>query len=57
MPLGDAMRLGRTALQRATDGEPRVEMENLEVCVRERGRAGRKFRRLTTDIVIGLLGS
>jgi proteasome alpha subunit len=57
MPLGDAMRLGRTALQRATDGEPRVEMENLEVCVLERGRAGRKFRRLTTDIVIGLLGS
>ena len=57
MPLGDAARLGRTALQRATDGEPRVELENLEVCVLERGRAGRKFRRLTTDIVIGLLGT
>jgi proteasome alpha subunit len=57
MPLGDALRLGRTALQRATDGEPRVELENLEVCVLERARAGRKFRRLTTDIVVGLLGA
>ena len=56
MPLGDALRLGRKALQRATDGEPRVELDNLEVCVLERARTGRKFHRLTTDIVVGLMG-
>jgi proteasome alpha subunit len=55
MPLGDALRLGRTALQRAAEGEPRVALENLEVCVLERARTGRKFRRLTTDTVGGLL--
>ena len=57
LPLGEALRLGRTALQRVTDGEPRVDPENLEVCVLERARGGRKFRRLTADSVIGLLGA
>jgi proteasome alpha subunit len=56
LPLGDAMRLGRNALQRAADGEPRVASENLEVCLLERSRPGRKFNRLSTDQVRGLLG-
>jgi proteasome alpha subunit len=49
LPLGEAMRLGRSALQRAGEGEPNVVPENLEVCILERARPGRKFRRLSTD--------
>lgn len=56
IPLGEAMQLGRSALQRAADGEPLVAPENLEVCLLERSRAGRKFNRLSTDQVKGLLG-
>jgi proteasome alpha subunit len=56
LPLGDAVKLGRNALQRASDGEPRVAPENLEVCQLERSRPGRKFVRLATDQLRELLG-
>jgi proteasome alpha subunit len=56
LPLGEAVKLGRNALQRASDGEPRVAPENLEVCQLERSRAGRKFNRLATDQLRALLG-
>jgi proteasome alpha subunit len=56
LPLGEAARLGRNALQRAADGEPLVAAENLEVCLLERARPGRKFNRLSTDQVRELLG-
>jgi proteasome alpha subunit len=49
LPLGEALRLGRAALGRATDGKSTVTPENLEVCVLEKARIGRKFRRLDTD--------
>jgi proteasome alpha subunit len=49
LPLGEALRLGRTALARATEGKSTVTPENLEVCVLEKARIGRKFRRLDTD--------
>jgi len=55
MPLGDCMRLGRQALQRAANGEPRIPVQNLEVCVLERQRPGRKFRRLSADELRGIL--
>jgi proteasome alpha subunit len=48
LPLGEVLRLGRTALGRATDGAT-VAPENLEVCILEKARIGRKFRRLNTD--------
>ena len=57
MPLGEALSLGRTALQRATEGEAIVGPENLEACVLERARPGRKFRRLSADVVSELLGT
>ncbi|MEM7413720.1 MAG: proteasome subunit alpha [Myxococcota bacterium] len=57
LPLGDCLKLGRQALERAADGQPTVPAENLEVCVLERARNGRKFRRLSTDEVSGLLSS
>ena len=46
-PLGDTVRLGRTTLERASNGGNRVPIENLEVCLLERVRTGRKFRRLS----------
>ncbi len=49
LPLGDALRLGRSALERASDGQTSVPAENLEVCALERPRMGRKFRRLPTE--------
>ncbi|NIV50275.1 MAG: proteasome subunit alpha, partial [Gammaproteobacteria bacterium] len=33
LSLGDALQLGRRALQRAADGQPEVTPDNLEVCV------------------------
>ena len=49
LPLGDALRLGQTALARATDVQTDVPPGNLEVCALEKGRMGRKFRRLPTE--------
>jgi proteasome alpha subunit len=57
LPLGEALRLGRSALDRAAEGQPTVPPENLEVCVLESARIGRKFRRLSTDEVRVLLGA
>ena len=56
LPLGDAVRLGRATLERAQNGN-RLEPEKLEVCVLERSRPTRKFRRLSADEVRGILGS
>jgi len=47
-PLGEALRLGHSALGRASDGSA-VSPDQLEVCVLEKARIGRKFRRLNTD--------
>ena len=49
LPLGDALRLGHTALGRANDGKASVNPANLEVCILEKARIGRKFRRLDAD--------
>jgi proteasome alpha subunit len=57
LPLGEAIKLGKRALERAADGEPAVEVKNLEVCVLERDRAGRKFVRLNSDRISELLGA
>ncbi len=57
VPLGECVRLGRSALERAADGDPRVDPGNLEVCVLDRSRTGRKFRRLSADDVRGILES
>jgi proteasome alpha subunit len=57
LSLGDALRLGRRALQRAAEGQPQVSAENLEVCVLERDRQGRKFHRPSTDTLREYLGT
>ncbi len=57
LPLGEALKLGRSALSRAADGQSSVPPANLEVCVLEKARTGRKFRRLSTDEVGAELGA
>jgi proteasome alpha subunit len=57
LSLGDALQLGRRALQRAADGQPEVTPDNLEVCVLDRDRVGRKFHRLSTDTLRRYLGA
>jgi proteasome alpha subunit len=57
IPLGEAIRLGRDALQRAENGTPDLGAEQLEVCLLDRNRPGRKFRRLTRDEVRELLAA
>lgn len=57
LPLGEALVLGKNALGRVADGEPTLNSENLEVCVLERDRTGRKFVRLNTDRIEELLGN
>ncbi len=56
LPLREALQLGLSALQKAAEGEPRVQAENIEACVLDRNRSGRKFDRLSTDILGELLG-
>ncbi len=56
LPLGEALGLGKTALGRVAEGEPGIENQNLEVCVLERERVGRKFVRLNSDRIGELLG-
>ena len=57
LPLGESLRVGQRALQRASEGQPDVPAENLEVCVLEKARTGRKFRRLSTEELVGHLSS
>lgn len=56
LSLGDALQLGRRALERA-EGTSRLGPDNLEVCVLERDRPGRKFHRLSSDTLREHLGA
>jgi proteasome alpha subunit len=55
LPLGEALQLGRAALERVSNGRSSVPPQNLEVCLLEKARIGRKFRRLATDELSQLL--
>jgi proteasome alpha subunit len=55
MPLGDALRLGRQALDRGADASASLAAESLEVCILDRARPGRKFARLSADELRGML--
>jgi proteasome alpha subunit len=56
MPAGEAAALGRKALEAGTTGSSALPLDNLEVCVLDRERGGRKFRRLSAEEVQGMLG-
>lgn len=55
LDLPAAMKLGRETLQRAELAAPALPAESLEVALLESARAGRRFRRLTTDQIRQLL--
>jgi proteasome alpha subunit len=55
LSLGDALRLGRDALQHSDNTSAAIPPENLEVCLLDRRRAGRKFRRLDEAQIRSLL--
>ena len=55
LPLGDAVRLGRKALESGTSGSAGLAADNLEVCVLDQNLPARKFRRLSTEEVKGML--
>jgi proteasome alpha subunit len=57
MPLGESLALGRRALSRGANDSTPIPPENLEVCLLDRSRVGRKFRRLSADEVKGMLGA
>ncbi len=56
LSLREALELGREALQRAENGKAGLTVEQLEVVVLDRTRAGRRFKRLTADELRALLG-
>jgi len=55
MSLGGAVQLGRRALERGANGSTGLTAEGLEVCILDRARTGRKFRRLSADEVQSML--
>ncbi|MFP8876943.1 MAG: proteasome subunit alpha [Myxococcota bacterium] len=57
LALGETLSVGQRALQRASEGQSDVPAENLEVCVLEKARTGRKFRRLSTEELVEYLSS
>jgi proteasome alpha subunit len=57
MPAGEAATAARKALEAGTTGNTALLVENLEVCLLDRERRGRKFRRLSAEEVEGMLDS
>jgi proteasome alpha subunit len=57
MPAGDAARVGLRALSSGAERNTALDAESLEVCLLDRARSGRKFCRLSTDEVRGILDS
>jgi proteasome alpha subunit len=55
MPLGEAATLGRRALESGSNGSSSLGVEDLEVCLLDRERDGRKFVRLSADQVQDML--
>jgi proteasome alpha subunit len=52
---GDAINLGLKALTRGTSDNSTLDASTLEVCILDRSRTGRKFTRLSADVVQGML--
>ncbi len=55
MDLPQAVKLGREALGRVSNGASELTESNLEIAVVDRNSEGRKFRRLPNEAVAGLL--
>ena len=57
LPLGEALKLGRESLQRADNGSPDLLAEQLEVCLLDGRRDGRRFRRLAKEEIAELIAA
>lgn len=55
MPAGEAAKLGRRALNTGAERGSELSAASLEVCLLDRNRTGRKFCRLSTEEVQGML--
>jgi proteasome alpha subunit len=55
MPAGEAAKLAKRALNAGSEHGSELDAANLEVCLLDRNRTGRKFCRLSTDEVQGML--
>lgn len=55
MPAGEAMKLSRRALNAGAERSSDLGVESLEVCLLDRKMTGRKFCRLSTEEVQGML--
>jgi proteasome alpha subunit len=55
MPLGEAAKLARKALEAGTNGGSSLGVSDLEACLLDREREGRKFVRLSADQVQDML--
>jgi proteasome alpha subunit len=55
MPAGEAVILGRRALDAGAERSSELDAKSLEVCLLDRNRTGRKFCRLSTEEVQGML--
>jgi len=55
MPAGEAAKLGRKALNAGAERSSELDASSLEVCLLDRNRTGRKFCRLSTEEVQGML--
>jgi proteasome alpha subunit len=54
-PAGEAIKLARRALDAGAERSSELDVESLEVCLLDRKRTGRKFCRLSTEEVQGML--
>jgi proteasome alpha subunit len=57
LSMAEAVQMGHSALERNSEGRATVSPEHLEVCVLEKSRIGRKFRRLTDAEIEDLVRS
>jgi len=57
MPAGEAAKLARRALDAGAERSSELDATSLEVCLLDRNRTGRKFCRLSTEEVQGMLGT
>jgi proteasome alpha subunit len=55
LPAGEVANLGRKALSAGAERSAALDADGLEVCLLDRERTGRKFCRLSTDEVQGML--
>ncbi len=57
MPAGEAAKLAQRALDAGAERSSELDATSLEVCLLDRNRTGRKFCRLSTEEVQGMLGT